>query len=296
MEALDDMEFHHSKIWDTHIHCFDPERHPAKPTRKYTPPRAPLEELVAQTRVDRLVLVQASIENGHYALMHHLHRIHTEYPRLLARGIICMDHNWSSLSNQDIDALHHLGVRYVRIHGFSEASIPESSSIEDQFRLFSHSYPARRWGWGLSAQLSLTTWASLAEFIVHDEDISRTRIIADHVACASPMDIGTSQFGAFLRLLRTGRVYVKISCLYRRSPDDIHKMKPIIQSLAETDCGALLWGSDWPHVDSSGTLDDPSVIAKRVDIGKELEVLQSWLSEGQWQKMMSETPEKLFAD
>jgi predicted TIM-barrel fold metal-dependent hydrolase len=290
------MEVHRLKMWDTHIHCLDPECHPFKPTRTYTPPPAPLEELVVQTRADRVVLVQASIENGHYGLMDHLQRIRTEFPHLFARGIICMDQSWTTLSNQDIDALHELGVRYVRIHGFLGESVPNSSSPEEQIRLFARSYAVQRWGWGLSAQLSLATWASLTEFIIHDTEIFRLCIIADHVACCSHGDIGTPQFEAFLKMLQTGRLYVKISCLYRRSPDDIRHMKPIIQSLAEAAPDALLWGSDWPHVDSNKRLDDSRTVSTQVDIGKELEVLRGWLSEVQWRKMLFETPEKLFAD
>jgi predicted TIM-barrel fold metal-dependent hydrolase len=290
------MEVSLSRMWDTHIHCLDPARHPFKSTRTYTPPPAPLEALAAQIKADRLVLVQASIERGHHGLMDHLHRIRTEFPHLLARGIMCMDQNWTTLSNQDIDELHGLGVRYVRIHGFLGESVPKSSSLEEQFRLFSRSYAAQRWGWGLSAQLSLATWALLSEFIVHDTEVSRIRIIADHVACCSPKDINTPQFRAFLGLLQTGRVYVKVSCLYRRSPDDIRKMKPIIQSLADTASDALLWGSDWPHVDSSKRSYDSRVASKRRDIGKELEVLRSWLSEDQWGKMLCRNPEKLFAE
>lgn len=283
-----------SKMWDTHIHCLDPVRHPFKHTRTYTPPPAPLEELAAQIKADRLVLVQASIENGHHGLMGHLRRIRTDFPHLIARGIICMDHTWATLSKQHIDELQDLGVRYVRIHGFLGESVPSSSSLEEQFRLFARSYAAQTRGWGLSAQLSLATWASLSEFIVHDTEVSRIRIIADHLACCSPKDIDTPQFNAFLRLLQTGRVYVKVSCLYRRSPDGMQRMKPIIQSLADTASDALLWGSDWPHVDSTKKSDDP-MASKRVDIDQELEFLQSWLSDVQWRKMLVDTPEKLFA-
>ncbi|KAJ5363956.1 uncharacterized protein N7496_009669 [Penicillium cataractarum] len=290
------MQVERSEMWDTHIHCLDPMHHPFKVTRTYTPPPAPLEELAAHTPADRLVLVQASVENGHYGLMDHLRRIRTEYPHFMARGIMCMDQSWNTLSNQDIDILHGLGVRYVRIHGFLGESVPDYLSLEEQFRLFSRSYAAQRWHWGLSAQLSLATWASLTEFIIHDMEVSRLRIIADHVACCSPNDIGTPELDKFLKLLQTGRVYVKVSCLYRRSPDDIRKMKPIIQRLADTAPDGLLWGSDWPHVNSTGKSGDSPVTSERPDIGNELDILRGWLSECQWRKMLLETPEKLFAN
>ncbi|KAF7716035.1 4-sulfomuconolactone hydrolase [Penicillium ucsense] len=282
-------------MWDTHVHCFDPERYPFKPTRTYTPPPAPLEELITQTKATRLVLVQASIEDGHSGLVDNLSRVRREYPHLLARGIICLDQSWATLSDQDIDTLHHLGVRYVRIHGFLGDSMSDPTRLEQQIRQFCRSYAVQRWNWGLSAQLSLATWALLTPLIVHDPEFSRLRIIVDHVGCCTPEDWGTPQFSALLQLLQTGRVHVKVSCLYRRSPDNVQNMKPIIQSLADNAPSALLWGSDWPHVESTKKSVDSSVPSEPVDIEKELELLHSWMSTDQWQKMRCENPEKLFA-
>ena len=75
--------------------------------------------------------------------------------------------------------------------------------------------------------------------------------MADHIACATPSNYGSSALQDFVELLQSGRVYVKISALYRRSPVDIHVMKDIITLLAQAAPRALLWGSDWPHVNVS---------------------------------------------
>jgi predicted TIM-barrel fold metal-dependent hydrolase len=279
--------------WDTHLHCLDPAHHPFKATRSYTPMPAPLDILVKEARTERIVLVQASIENGHQGLKDHLRRIRTEYPHILARGIICLDESWPNLTNDDIDELQHLGVRYCRIHGYFGHSGSDSANLEKQFQAFARSYPAQKWGWGISAQLPLATWSSLRNLILDDPEVSRIPIIADHVGCASPADINSVELETFVNLLHARRLYVKISCLYRRSKE-INEMKPIIQKLAENAPHALLWGSDWPHVDSTNRASNVSLASKQEDIEKEVMALQRWLSEVQWKRMLVENPERLF--
>lgn len=65
--------------------------------------------------------------------------------------------------------------------------------------------------------------------------------MADHVACATPTDYGCSALQDFLDLLGSGRMYVKISALHRRSPSDIRAMEPIVCMLAQNAPQALLW-------------------------------------------------------
>ncbi|KAJ5812472.1 hypothetical protein N7474_008773 [Penicillium riverlandense] len=281
-------------MWDTHIHCLDPALYPFKSTRSYTPAPAPLEALIQQSRATRLVLVQASIENGPSGLLSHLGRIRADYPHILARGIICMDENWGKLTNEDFDHLHGMGVRWCRIHAFFGGSATDAPRIQEQIRLFAQSYPFKQWGWGLSAQLPLKTWASLKDFILYDPEVSGLRIMADHVACASPTDIGGSNLDNFVQLLQAGRVIVKVSALYRRCGKDITQMKPIIQRFAESASFALIWGSDWPHVDATNRDANPQAAPKLADPNKELVLLQSWLSSGQFQKMLVDNPERLF--
>ncbi|KAJ5948068.1 hypothetical protein N7466_001083 [Penicillium verhagenii] len=283
-------------MWDTHIHCFDSNLFPFKSTRTYTPAPAPLELLVKQSQSSRLVLVQASVEDGPTGLLAHLARIRSEYPNLLARGILCLDDNWSQYSQEDFIAFHDLGVRYCRIHGFFGNGKADTASLKERIRLFAKTYAAKQLGWGLSAQLPLAIWATLKDFLLHDPEVSSLSIIADHVGCATPADIGSSNLDQFVQLLRAGRLHVKISALYRRAEENISAMKPIIERFANSAPSALIWGSDWPHVDSSGTTLDPKsrMIPKVADPITELALLQNWLTADQFRTMLVETPGRLF--
>ncbi|KAJ5127038.1 hypothetical protein N7448_007817 [Penicillium atrosanguineum] len=288
------MEPNVEDMWNTHVHCFDPALYPFRSTRTYTPPPAPLKALVKQSRASRLVLVQASVEDGPAGLLGHLRRIRAEYPHLLARGIMCMDENWIKLTQEDFTTLHYFGVRYCRIHGFLGGGKTDTASLQEQIRLFAKSYPSKQMGWGLSAQLPLATWASLKDFFLHDPEVASLSIIADHVGCATPTDIGNASLDEFVQLLHAGRINVKISALYRRSGEDVSTMKPIIQRYADSAPSALLWGSDWPHVDASSRSSDSQVITKAIDPIKELALLQDWLTRDQFRKMLVENPGRLF--
>ncbi|CAI7629786.1 unnamed protein product [Penicillium bialowiezense] len=263
------MALNPTEMWDTHIHCFNPEKYPFKATRTYTPGPAPLEALLQNCKAKRINLVQASVENGYQGLVAHLRRIHAEHPHILARGTICMDEDWQNLTDQEFDFFHSVGIRSCRIHGFFGTREKSMSNVEQQIRQFASSYPAQKFGWSLSAQLPLAVWASLKTLIQQDPGVSSLTIIADHNGCATPADIGSVELDAFVSMLQPERFYVKVSALYRRSPQSIHEMQPIISQFATLAPQCLLWGSDWPHVDSSNrALDPPSpadIDTKRVD-------------------------------
>ncbi|KAE8310336.1 hypothetical protein BDV41DRAFT_590469 [Aspergillus transmontanensis] len=279
-------------MWDTHIHCLDPIHYPYKSTRAYTPPAAPLEDLISSTPATQIVLVQASVEDGFDGLTGHLARIRTEYPKVLARGIICMDENWSKLKTEDFDNLHALGVRYCRIHGVYGGVKTDAQSLQRQIRHFATSYPSTHLNWGLSAQFPLAIWSSLKSLFLEDADVKKLQIIADHVGNIVPSDLASPVFKEFLEMVRVGRLNVKISALYRRCGADISKMKSIVQNIADTAPSALIWGSDWPHVDASPV--KSTEVPPTADIKRELSELQDWLSNDQFRKMLVDNPQRLF--
>ena len=80
-------------------------------------------------------------------------------------------------------------------------------------------------------------------------------IVLDHFA-AIPAAQGTAQpaFQALLRLLETGRVWVKLSGPMRCTTKDFPyaSVTPIAQALVAARPDRLVWGTDWPHVNMNG--------------------------------------------
>ncbi|KAK8027483.1 hypothetical protein PG991_004539 [Apiospora marii] len=284
--------------WDSHVHCFNPAKHPFKPSRPYTPEAAPLSALVEDTYADRIMMVQASIEDGPENLLDNLNEGRAQYPEKLFRGTIFADPEpgralENLLGPGDFARFHAAGVRSIRIHGSYGGQGENATWVQEQFRRAARLEGVARYGWSLSAQLSLRMWAAAAEFLLHDEQLRGVRIIADHNGSATPEDVSSPEFETFLGLLAAGRVSVKIGALHRRAPDDIRRMQTVVQQLAASAPAGIVWGSDWPHVDSSQAGETPSPPLP-VDTAGELRALKSRLSEEEWNNMLILNPAHIF--
>ncbi|TLD21205.1 hypothetical protein PspLS_09278 [Pyricularia sp. CBS 133598] len=283
--------------FDSHVHCFNPSRHPFKPSRSYTPEAAPLSALVATSLADRIMIVQASIEDGPANLIDNLHDARAQHPEKLFRGTVFADpepgRGLEGLSAEEFATLHDLGVRSIRIHGSYGGNGNNASWVQDQFRRAAALNGVRTHGWSLSAQLPLAMWAAIGDFLERDENLAGVAVVADHNGSATPEDVGSAEFDRFLKLLEAQKVHVKVGALHRRSPDDITRMRAVVEGFAASGPGMMVWGSDWPHVD---TTKGPEVVSPplKVDTPAELRAIRSWVSDEQWRRMLVENPAKLF--
>lgn len=222
---------------DSHVDCFNPAEHTFKPSRSDTPEATPLSALVEDTYADRITMVQASIENGPENLIDNLSEGRAQHPEKPFRGAIFADPEPGQaleklLRPGDFARFHTAGVRSIRIHGSYDGHGENATWVQEQFGRAARLEGVARYGWSLSAQLSLRMWAAVATFLLHDEALHGVQIIADRNGSATPEDVSSPEFGAFLRLLAAGRVGVKIGALHRRSPDDIRRMQTEVQRLA----------------------------------------------------------------
>ncbi|KAJ4254000.1 hypothetical protein NW762_010403 [Fusarium torreyae] len=281
--------------WNSHMHCFDPERNPFKRTRAYAPQPAGLEALIQNLQADNVMLVQATIEDGYDGLLGHLANCRGLYPSKVFCGTIFWDPENQGLKNlteSDFDKLNDAGVRSVRIHGSYGGSGDDVDWVLQQFIQVVTSCPVRKYTWSISAQLPLSTWSSIAGNILNHSELRGISIIADHNGSAAPSDIDTPNFANFLHLLESSKVYVKLGALHRRS-QDIDHMEPVIKAFANTAPDAILWGSDWPHCNAAIRGLTPTAPLE-VDTNKELRLLREWLTDQQWHKMLVSNPGRVF--
>jgi len=288
------------KAWDSHVHCFNPEAYPFKLDRSYTPQPATLETLISHIRTDCIMVIQASIEDGFESLLSNLLKSQKEYPGRVIRGTIAVEvrHGEECLAHIDkstFDLLHRAGVRSIRLHGSYGGHGDNLDWAKQQILQVSRLYPMKRYGWSISAQLPLSTWAGLRHFIIDNSELNETIFIADHNGCAEPRHFAGPELDDFLELLRSGKLYVKISALHRRSPQNLKLMEPIVKLFAQTAPGFLLWGSDWPHCDTKQKGLKQSTPLSGVDTDLELELIRSWLSTAQWTDMLVANPDRLFS-
>ncbi|KAM0546498.1 hypothetical protein ACHAPJ_010858 [Fusarium lateritium] len=281
--------------WNSHMHCFDPNRHPFKRTRAYTPQPAGLEDLVQNSQADNVMLVQATIEDGYDGLLEHLANCRSWYPSKTFCGTIFWnpeDQGLKAMTAREFDNLNEAGVRSVRIHGSYGGSGDDLDWVLQQFIQVASHCPVRKYNWSISAQLPLSTWSSIAETVLNHPDLKDIPIIADHNGSATPSDTATPNFANFLHLLESGRMYVKLGALHRRS-QEIDHMEPVIKAFANTAPDAILWGSDWPHCNAAIRRLTPTAPLE-VDTNKELRLLREWLTNEQWHSMLVSNPGRVF--
>ncbi|KIW19821.1 hypothetical protein PV08_00396 [Exophiala spinifera] len=297
-DATVGLEFVPAGSWDCHMHCFNPVRFPLSPDRAYTPIPASLSDYEAWSPFDNINIVQATIEASPEGVLAHIAEGSRTYSGKQFCGTIISDSRSAktiaNATTTQIDRLHDAGVRCLRLHcGFGGSKGLDQFVVHDLGQL-AKSTGVVKHGWAISLQMPLCFWASLRDKVAQDDSLKRVKLIADHVGYVGPSDLATAGFEAFLNLIRSDNVYVKISALHRRSPNKIEDMKDVIQQLANAAPDRMLWGSDWPHVNSGAKGLEPTPPLSDADALEELKMVKRWLTSEQWTKMLVDNPCRVF--
>lgn len=227
---------------DSHAHIVGPaSRYAYSPTRTYTPPDALLpayEHLLKTLGAARAVLVQPSVYGSDNTAM--LDAMKAAGNRF--RGVAVVNED---VSDAQLRKLHDAGVRGVR---FNIVDVKDGKRgtlpLDAPKRLAQR---VRPFGWHV-------------EFLMHvDEFPDLDRAFADF-----PVDIVLGHLGymktdkgldapgyqAMLRLVKSGRCWVKLTGPYRISTTALPypDVTPLAHALMEANPERILWGSDWPHV------------------------------------------------
>ena len=117
-----------------------------------------------------------------------------------------------------------------------------------------------------------------------------TPVVLDHFA-AVPAAGGVDQpaFGCLLRLLDSGRVWVKLSGPMRCTAEDppYASVVPLARALVRHAPQRLVWGSDWPHVNMNGRA--------MPNDGDLFDLLGQWVEDAQvLQRILVEQPRALY--
>jgi predicted TIM-barrel fold metal-dependent hydrolase len=281
--------------WDTHLHVYDQAKFPFRSDRHYTPQSVNLDDALASVLCTNLVLVQASFEDGWEGILVRLQEAQRRFPDCQVRAEII----WDSTNEVDItvtERLHRLGVRCLRIHG--EDGHGNGNNLEWVQKNFQvASMVADRHGWAVAAQLPLSTWLALSRYIDHRQ--SASPVIVEHLGSPPPTPLTAEQvveFNTFVNwAARNPQVFVKISGLYRRvgPGESIESVSHMIKQLATQVPHALLYGSDYPHVDVE-TKSSNSTLLLEVDRVAELSVIKDCVGAETWRRILVDNPARIF--
>ncbi len=260
---------------DCHAHIFGPAaRYPFAGGRSYTPPEASLESyrhVLATLGIDRAVIVQPSVYGtDNRATLDAMVALGGA-----ARGIAVVD---PEVSDRDLDAMHEVGMRGVRLNLLFGAGLPLATMDRLAPRLAAR-------GWHLQFLMDLRTLPDLAGKL----SALPVDVVVDHMG-HMPTDRGLDDpgFQALLGMMAAGRCWAKLSGNYRVSVagPPYADAVPFAQALIAAAPDGVVWGTDWPH---------PAVTGPMPNDGDLLDALADYTSDSaQVRAILVDNPARLY--
>ncbi len=276
---------------DCHTHYYgDPQKFPLAPQHVNTPEGTVPEEMSALHRalhMERVVIVTPSA----YGTDNSATLYGMKARGSTARGIAVVN---DKTPDSEFDSLSRAGVRGARI--ISGAQGPaDPASVRPIYQAAMDRFKNHKWM--IELYTGLPVISSLKD-LVHSSPVPT---VFDHFG-GLQAELGLQQAGFtdFLELIRSGSAYVKISAAYRSSTKapDYSNIAPYAKALIEANPDRVLWGSDWPHPDSTpypGRKPSDAMPMYKVDDGILLNQLPKWAPDPAIRKkILVDNPARLY--
>lgn len=252
--------------WDSHVHVVNEDKFPLHDLHPYRPQKAPLPSLQAFHRslgISHACLVAFSVyHTDNRCLVDALSRMGGK-----ARGVACIDP--TNVSDDELRMLHEAGVRGIRLNLLTRSEALDKDAV----RLAAAR--VRHLGWIVQMYVSLDQIVELAPLVPE----LGVDIVIDHIG--SPHEgrgPGRLQpgYAEFIGLLKTGRVWTKLSAAYRFP--DVPDIDEYVLDILRTAPDRVVWASDWPH--SGGVEANPGGDRKKIQEYRKVDnaawVAQCW--------------------
>lgn len=234
---------------DAHCHVFGPgDVFPYAPNRRYTPEDAPKETLKAlhdHLGIARAVIVQASCHGSDNRAMLDALAWRPEH----YRGVAILDQN---TPGTDIPIMHRAGVRGARFNFVKHlGGSPDMTVFANILRRI------KPMGWHVVLHVD-------APDIIPLSDMMRALtipFIIDHMGRVPGKD-GPDQkpLAALLDLAKLDRCWIKVSGSERIDMPPYDKAIPIARRIVEASPDRVLWGTDFPHPNSTHDADEADLV------------------------------------
>jgi len=246
------------------------------PTAVSQPPEAPVEEyLKVQQRLDlkRTVVVQPSAYGtDNRCTLDAMKQLGAE-----ARGIAVVDR---TVSDQELRNLTDAGICGVRFHMLPGGVLPWEILEEMAARV--HTF-----GWHIQLQLDGRLLPEREALLKRLPGV----LVVDHVGkFLEPVSTGHPGFQTLLKLVDTGRCWVKLSAPYEVSnagPPLYGDVGALAKALVKAAPERMVWASNWPH---------PSVPESEApDDGMLLDLLLDWVDDDATRnRILVDNPAELY--
>ena len=273
----------------THIHG-DPAKFPFFDGRVYTPELASPEEMSALHKalhIERVVIVTPSVygTDNSATLFGMMARGAT------ARGIAVID---DKTPEAELDSMNKAGFRGIRIN-LATGGIADPKVGRPRFLAAVERVKNRNW------HIQLYTGLPMISALKDSFAASPVPLVFDHFGGAvAALGVEQPGFADLLDLVKSGKAYVKISGAYRASKlgPDYADAAPLARALIAANPERIIWGTDWPHPDSSSVPGrKPTDIAplQQIDDGRLLNQLPVWAPDAAIRnKILVDNPARLY--
>lgn len=276
---------------DCHTHIFgDPRKFPLSPLRFYTPEVALPEEMSALHRalhMQRVVIVTPSV----YGTDNSATLFGMKARGDNARGVAVID---DQTPESDLDSMGRAGVCGIRLNLVTVGSIDPGVGRR---WLLAAADRVRNRNWHIQVYASLAMISNLKRVV----ESARIPVVFDHFGGLQASE-GVQQpgFSHLIELVQSGKVYVKLSGAYRASAQapDYADVAPFAKALIAANADRILWGTDWPHPDSTalaGRMPDEVTPLLQIDDGRLLNQLAVWAPDPAIRKkILVDNPARLY--
>jgi len=271
----------------THIHG-DPETFPFFSGRVYTPETALPEEMSAlhnALHMQRVVIVTPSV----YGTDNSATLWGMKARGANARGVAVID---DKTPESALDAMHQAGIRGIRLN-LATGGVNDPSVGRKRFEAAVERVQKRKWH--VQIYTNLAVISSIKDAVL----ASPVPAVFDHFGGAQAA-LGTDQpgFADLVELVRSGKAYVKISGAYRASKlaPDYSDAAPLAKTLIAANADRIVWGTDWPHPNSSSGNPATQVTSLfQIDDGRLLNQLPVWAPDAAARKkILVDNPVRLY--
>jgi predicted TIM-barrel fold metal-dependent hydrolase len=279
-----------SNACDCHTHIIgEPHEFPFFAGRTYTPePASPQEMAVVHKalHIKRVVIVTPSVYGTDNSAT--LHGIRAR--GVTARGIAVID---DKTSEQDLDAMAAAGIRGIRLNLATGGQTTDTALVRQRFTAAINRIKSRTW------HLQIYTNAASITVIKDLVFASPVPVVFDHFGgIQAAQGPGQPGFADLIDLVRAGNAYVKVSGAYRASTQapDYPDVAPFAKGLIVANADRVLWGTDWPHPNTTPGKDPAKVTPPlKIDDGRLFNQFPVWAPDpSDRRKILVDNPARLY--
>ncbi len=261
---------------DCHMHFYGPEdRYPLAPTCPFPPPLAPVEAylpVMERLGLERVVVVQpAAYGKDNRCTLDAMKALGDR-----ARGVAVVD---ESASDEELAALTEAGVRGIRFFMLPGGVLPWEILEVMAARVAA-------FGWHVQLQLD---GRELPEREALLRRLPGTLVIDHNGKFLEPVATDHPAFKTLLRLVESGRCWVKVSAPYETSksgPPLYQDVGALAKALIAAAPERMVWASNWPHPTAQDDPPDDAVL---------LDLLLDWAEDDATRRrILSDNPAELY--